>query len=704
MSGRENYEKDLLEWKERQFELRARYRDTPAGFQSEEQEAGERIHLEEARGRYRESCVMRLLTQNNRMPEEIFVGREAILSRIEKELMDRQAPVILYGMGGMGKSSIAREYVRRKGKDYDHVLFIYGDAGIRSAICDDVQVSISNLQYSRDEYGSRINYFREKIRVLTGIAGEEKLLLVIDDWNREKDAGRDEVFAIPCDIIVTTRMHPSVWGFEGGIPISGFETRQEWDQFLSAYAKGSVSEEERECLDQYCRQVGGQVLLMKIRIADNEWREGKTEDMTEAIFSEGKPSLENLMDLFSRFSLRQEEKQALRELSVMPVKGIPQSLYLKISKVSAKTLDRLESCLLLNRQKQDEECVLSLHPLVAEAVRQLFTPTLTNCRGMVAAFCNAQWNMWEDTYAENQKMEPYVFAIMKAFPRPLSWFAIELERLSTWLWIQEYYEEAEEWQKKIVECVERDFGEYHQLTGEMYLRMAAVYYNWMDIRQANIWYEKAFRSLSQCEPLDTRYKRLMSEVNMKLARRYQSEGLLEKAAFYNEKGTAYFDEYRKFCREKGILHSHDTDIETVWQSHRLRKAELLFLQGITDEALALCTDAKAAMRKIEGAEYRLNEYDQVLIMIYQAKGDFTQAEQLAIESLERALHYRGRYFKDTLMCREQMGDLYMAAGRTQEAAQEYRIVFEDLNRHFQARRDWIERVGAKLAEAGDRLE
>lgn len=126
------------------------------------------------------------------------------------------------------------------------------------------------------------------------------------------------------------------------------------------------------------------------------------------------------------------------------------------------------------------------------------------------------------------------------------------------------------------------------------------------------------------------------------------------------------------CGGKGRLHTHDTDIETVWQSHRLRKAELLFLQGKPDEALALCADAKAAVQKIEGAEYRLNEYDRVLIMIYQAKGEFTQAEQLAVESLERALHYRGRYFKDTLMCREQMGDLYMAAGRTQEAAWQYR--------------------------------
>ncbi|MCD8222302.1 MAG: ATP-binding protein [Clostridiales bacterium] len=70
--------------------------------------------------------MTRLLTQNKQMPEEIFVGREAILNRIEKELADRRGPVILYGMGGMGKSSIAREYVRRKGK-VTHPRYRYRD-------------------------------------------------------------------------------------------------------------------------------------------------------------------------------------------------------------------------------------------------------------------------------------------------------------------------------------------------------------------------------------------------------------------------------------------------------------------------------------------------------------------------------------------------------------------------------------------------
>ncbi|MCD7752075.1 MAG: tetratricopeptide repeat protein [Lachnospiraceae bacterium] len=699
MRKKENYEQELLEWKEHQFLLRVRYKNTPAGFGNEALEAQERKQLNEARAKYQESRVIRLLTRLT-LPEEVFVGREEILKQIADTFAAGCSPVILYGMGGMGKSAIAREYLRRRQNDYDHVLFLYCDDGIQSAICDDNQLQISNLQYTRDAYSNRTNYFKEKIRALTQIANEKRLLIILDDLNREKDRGMNAVYSLPCDILVTTRIHPGLWGLRGGIPVSGFSTRGEWELFLRAYGYDNNREEEPERLQKYYRQVGGHVLLMKLMAVQRAAQDTGSNEKTASPVSGSESAAGILTDLFSRFSLRQEEKQALRELSIMPVKGIPLSLYLKISRVSAKALERLETFLLVNRSGQGENAVLSLHPLVAEAARQLFTPTLTNCRGMVASFCNAQWDMWENTYAENQKMEPYVFAILKAFPQPASWFAIELERLSTWLWIQEFYEEAERWQKKIVDCVEKDFGACHQLTGEMYLRMAAVCYNSMDVAHANAWYEKAYQSLTQCKPYDSRYLRLLAEANMKLSRRYLAEGSMEKAVFYLRKGQSCFQEYMKYCAEKGISHSHDTNNETVWQSQLLRESEILFLQGKTDEALALCESAKTAMKRIPGTEIRQNEYDTVLIQIYLHKGDFALAEQLAKEDLKRDLIYRGPYFKDTLICLEQLGDVYAAEGRMKEAAKEYETLFIRLEEHFPARPQWIGRVRSKLLDAG----
>ncbi|MCD7865098.1 MAG: AAA family ATPase, partial [Clostridiales bacterium] len=258
------YEKEILEWRKRQFLLRRKYTDTPPGFRNEDQEDYALEQLKKAELEYQKSCEMKLIS-GYQPSEEIFVGREDILRQVQEALAAKCGPVVLFGVGGMGKSAIAREYLRRRSTDYDHVLLLYADDGIFSVICDDCQMQMTNMQYSKDRYGNRNNYFREKIRALRQIAKEKRLLLVIDNWDRPADKGMDEVFSLECDILVTTRMTPTVWGLREGIPVSGFETTEEWNAFLSAYGKTAHSAGEQRAMEEYCRQVGGHPLLMKLK-------------------------------------------------------------------------------------------------------------------------------------------------------------------------------------------------------------------------------------------------------------------------------------------------------------------------------------------------------------------------------------------------------------------------------------------------------
>ena len=64
---------------------------------------------------------------------------------------------------------------------------------------------------------------------------------------------------------------------------------------------------------------------------------------------------------------------------------------------------------------------------------------------------------------------------------------------------------------------------------------------------------------------------------------------------------------------------------------------------------------------------------------------------------DKAVRYRGRYFKDTLSCREQMADVYTAAGKAQEARQEYEIIRQCLIREYPYQKEWISRVCRKEA-------
>ncbi len=702
MSKQGGYEKELLEWNRRQFLLRKKYKDTPPGFRGTEQENNAWEQLKAAEARYREASVVRLLSHYE-PPEEIFVGREDLLRRVEEAIAAKGGPVVLYGMGGMGKSAIAREYLRRRSTDYDHVLFLYGDEGIFSVICDDYLVQISNMQYSKDKYGNRNNYFKKKIAALNTVAGEKRILLVIDNWDRVSDKGMEEVFSLGCDILVTSRITPTIWGLAGGIRVNGFEDAGEWSTFLSAYGKNACSVEEQRKLEQYCRRVCGHPLLMKLKA-------GEVSDMSAGLESRDDYPAETeesfvrfLKNLFSCYALKKEEKQVLLELSVMPVQGIPLSLYQKISGVSESALKRLETFQLVSCSGDPEEKMLSLHPLVAETTARLFSPTLTNCRKMVSAFCDSIWNMWSNTYIENQKLEPYVFALIRAFPSPAAWMAGELEKLSTWLWIQGYCEEAERWQKKIFDCTEKYYGENHQMTGEMALRMAAVYYNSMDREEADCWYRRAYQVLRQCEPVDSRHKRLLATVCGKLSRNYRSAGELDFASEYLGKAVHYFQEYCDLYEKSRHPRTNEESIEIIWASYKFYRAKILAAQGRYEEAERICLEAREDILSIEGEEIRVNEFDTLYIELLAKKGDFSAAIRLVKEDLERAVFYRGPVFKDTLLCREMLGDVYLAAGAAEEAGKEYHALFLEVCRCFPFRQDWAERVNEKLlrAEMGD---
>ena len=94
--------------------------------------------------------------------QECFVGRERYLTRIEEILAEKSGPAVLYGIGGIGKTAIARAYVRRHQEEYDSVLFLSCDIGFSPLLCDDIRVAVSNLHYSKDKYGSKKQYFKEK--------------------------------------------------------------------------------------------------------------------------------------------------------------------------------------------------------------------------------------------------------------------------------------------------------------------------------------------------------------------------------------------------------------------------------------------------------------------------------------------------------------------------------------------------------------
>ena len=78
-------------------------------------------------------------------------------------------PVVLYGIGGIGKTALAREYVRRYQESYDHILYLPFPATIEELIINDFSIPISNLHYDAnnyEKYGFLIEEYQKYIEMM----------------------------------------------------------------------------------------------------------------------------------------------------------------------------------------------------------------------------------------------------------------------------------------------------------------------------------------------------------------------------------------------------------------------------------------------------------------------------------------------------------------------------------------------------------
>ncbi|MGN0987308.1 MAG: NB-ARC domain-containing protein, partial [Otoolea sp.] len=611
------------------------------------------------------------------------------LTQIREALNEKTGPVILYGIGGIGKSALARAYIKTYEAEYDHILFLSFNTSLQSMICDDYNLEVSNLQYSKEQYGSKARYFQVKCETLVQMVQKFRVLMIIDDLNTTFDREMEKVFSIPCDILVTTRMDPSFWGVPcRRIFVKELQTEAEWEAFTESYRIGVLLPEDREQLRQYRKKVHGHTLKMMLKIRSMEKEE---EEMTG--FEE---------NLFRRFPLKKEERRALLYLSVMPVQGIPRGLFLELSQISEAALERLGGFLLIQKtwSSRWKDEMISLHPIIAEAAVKIFRPSPVNCSCLLKGmerYLNGESpekkNTWGRTHLENQSLEPYVLSFVKAFPQPAPWLASAFDELVTFLWIQEYFPEAEAYSLLLFVSVEAYYGECHQLTGQMALRTAAVYYNEMKFSVAGKWYIKGLTILEHCRVHDRSYWYARASANIKVARMYRHEKKYDQAMALAEEALRCAKNYQKEFADKG------EQPRIVMGFCLLEQSKLLLCRKELREAECVCREAmESVLAAMPEDSFLMNEIRCLMVDILIEKGACEEAEQMAGKALEEAARFRGESFKNTLICRETLADIYRKQGKTEEALREYELVLKHLCRNYPHEDRWKERLYKKIGE------
>ena len=180
-----------------------------------------------------------------------FTGRGYILEKVREELRGGMTTVLpqhqaLFGLGGVGKTQIALEYVHRFSADYDLVWWVPAE-------------NVDNVVASLAELGARIGApggedmalaSKETVRMLSRGTPTKRWILVFDNADDPEDLAGYIPTTGGGHILVTSRNQ--AWADKGAtLPVDVFQ-RQESVEHLSRRAPGLTGDEA----DQVAEAVG----------------------------------------------------------------------------------------------------------------------------------------------------------------------------------------------------------------------------------------------------------------------------------------------------------------------------------------------------------------------------------------------------------------------------------------------------------------
>ena len=357
-------------------------------FQYKKQVVEQILHELDTKGEIKESegtkfdGTFRLESTPSVIPKSVFCGREKELAQI-KEIFDSGERILfLQGIGGIGKTEIAKQYAKRNKHQYDTVIYATYNNTIVELVSSQVSFKIEPLfprQVLLDgTQESDISFFKRKLNLIREITNE-RTLIIIDNFDVMDDEYFSELTNANYKLLITTRcdysrLYPTI-KIE---PLDSIEQLK--NVFLQNY-QGYMVDADDEHLAELIELVNRHTYTIEL-IAQHMENSGQTvEEMIETLKHEGIVSLneevrssvdkshvayENLLRMFKVFNLNDEDKEVLRILSLMPLSGVdPKDLRNWLGIQSLKVVKSLENRSWLVTSSNG----VALHPIIREVVR-----------------------------------------------------------------------------------------------------------------------------------------------------------------------------------------------------------------------------------------------------------------------------------------------------------------------------------------------
>lgn len=564
-----------------------------------------------------------------KMPQarDVFCGRERQLEQIHAAFTAGKRAVFLEGIGGIGKSELAKQYALAHPADYDQVVFATYTSDLEDLFWDPAALVIEGLEPQADE--NTAQYFDRKLRVLQSITNE-RTLLIIDNFDVEDDPRLGEFLTGHYRVLFTTR------NAHKGYPSIRIETIQDPDALMEIFESNygsALEEEERQSVLKIFEYIEYHTYAIELIAKQMEASFLSADEMLERLqkgrMEEGfretvsgrhhvNTAFGHICSVFNTGMLTPEEKQLLSYLSLAGHQGIPGPRFREWA-----SLDSFEAVNGLIRRSwiRKEGSSISLHPLVREVVFSVLKPTVENTRPFLQQAANYCYNAWYRPYAENRAVGDCILSIQRNFPggTPETWHIFNV--FFNFLWQIGLFEDSILYSEKCFDTVLQAYGNDSMITGFIAKGVGGCYFNSGRAEESIPWYKRGLECMlasgaPESEDLAMSYE--------KVARCY---------TWSYERDLALSEEY--FSRSKAIrlrlleqFRQGSPRIEVrdeyrpKQEREQLTDAQLLFMEALYQEL------------DLSLAYGRLGEVYMEMGRMYQAAGDFENALLYAEKDLK----------------------------------------------------------------------
>jgi tetratricopeptide (TPR) repeat protein len=633
---------------------------------------------------------------------EHFLGREDLMQEITDAFSAGNRVLFLEGLGGIGKSELAKQYALQNRDRFDKILFVTYTNGLCPMVCDKNLIQIEGLEQEQEE--SDAAFFTRKMQVFRTLA-DDRTLLIVDNFDVDTDPDLAVFTEGVHKILLTTR------NAHAGYPSIRVNAIREPDVLLDIFERnyGSPLEEgDKPYLLELFERIEYHTYTIELIAKQMEasflsgeemltlFKKGTVStDLTETVVGRRSENTAfgHICSVFSTSQLSEEEKQLLRELSVLGITGVPANRFKEWAGLSSfEIVNRLIKRSWIRKEPGQR---LSLHPLVGEVVRAILMPNAQNCYDFLARMTDFLFGAWGRPVKENVAVTENILSIAQYF-QPIDFQILDVWfTLPSFLWQVGKFEASVQFGHILYDSCLAHYGEASMETGFAAKVLGGCYFNSGREEESIPWYQQGLRSMllsgaPESEDLAMSYEKVARcytweyQQDFSKAETYFEQSLQIrfrlKEAFERGETPQVLESREHYNYEKAIERIGEAYMELGRMYQAMEEWEKALEMAQKQEKI-LVSQGSASPSSLaydyydEGVcYYHMGQKARKAGQEAEGMEHFASAHGLLTKALEINSKMRGEIALDTIRNEEYLADTYAAMGQLGDASNYYMAV------------------------------